>query len=152
MGWNIMRLNFDTKYLFASASDNDKSKTIFDNYSLRDILFVQEEHINYMLPWHIERCELRNVGGVISSVPCEECSSYHKCNALKDFKDNLCIPIYAAIIKNPKTNDIDIVSLNAVDFRLYSIYRWEKSDSVTINNDNEMSKRIDSFLKYGDSL
>ena len=144
-----MRLNFDTDYLFAF---NDESKTIFNKYSKADIIFVQAEHINYMFPYHIERCEFRSAGGVIQCVPCEECTSYHKCNALKDFKDVCRTPVYSAIIKNPKTNDIDIVSLNAVDFRFYSIYRWEKADSVTINNDNEMSKRIDSFLKYGDSL
>lgn len=147
-----MRLNFDTKYLF---SYNDLSKTIFNNYSKEDVIFVQEEHINYMCPFHIEQCEFRRIGGLIRAVPCEKCTSYNKCNDLKDAKDIYYITVHTAIIKNPKTNDIDIASLNELDFKLYSNYRvWKNTAKLYSNkmDDIEMSKKIDSFLEYGDFL
>lgn len=147
-----MKLNFDLDYLFAY---NDLSKTIFNNYSKNDIIFIQEEHINHIWPFHIERCEFRGIGSIVQRVPCEECASYNECNVRKDYKDIDRIKVHTAIIKNPKTNDIDIFSLNELDFRLYSNYKVYSNIERMITStrhDDEMSKRIDSFLEYGDSL
>jgi len=122
-------LNFDIDYLFAY---DDPTKTIYNDYSIKNIIFVQEEHIN-------------------QSSDCKE-----------DTKDIDPITIHTAIIKNPKTNNIDIVSLNELDFKVYSnnkmwnnVYRvWNKNNIITnaSSRDIEMSKKIDIFLEYGDSL